>query len=570
MKDKKNPKTKKRKRVIIAIMALIAIECAAIILSYNIYVKNSEAIVAQFNKRQYLIAREVGFRISDFFENVKKEMNFMDNHPPIISGDSEKTAAQMRSFYDRLKDEVLSFRRLDEKGIVTHIFSENPDINPAERKDESETVYFQACKTSGKPFLSDKLAYEDGKRVITLALPLLESTDRGEKIFKGIISCDISLNWITENFVSKSQIDSVGYLTIIDANGTLLSEIKHPEMIYNNIFSRSERCFECHTSFETLEKMVLKGDGIFRYRVKGEKEKYLAASTVSLPGAKWIIAFNIPVSELQAITNNMLVQTGMLIILIIATIAMAIFLVFRVKKDNEISGLIETNLEETVKTKEMLENIIQSSVDGILIVENTGMMTASNDAAKNILGYSDDEFKEMHTSMLASPDNESLQKRREALEELFEKGRVRTHETLWKRKNGDIFPVESTNSLIKDAEGNFIGGIIIFRDVTERKQLQEALVNAQRLSAVGEIGITVKHEINNPLGGIIGYSELILKHKENLTEKDQNRMEEIHKMAIRIRDVINKIETIKEVKTVDYVDGIKMVDIEKETKAKSE
>lgn len=556
------PKIKIGKKFLIIAILLIVLECVAIILTYNIYIKNKNEIISQFNARQYLIAKEVSYRIKDFFENIQSEMSFVAAHPSIIQGDSKNREEVMGFFYERVKDKALSLRRLDSKGIITNLFSETLKKNDIVGKDNSKLIYFQSCKVSGKPFLSNELSNESGEQEIHLSVPLFDKKDNGEKIFTGILSVDLSLDWLIEKFVLKSQLENIGHIIIIDSNGTLLSQIKHPEMVFNNVFSRDEKCFECHSSFEPLEEMIQNGEGVFKCAVKGEGEKYLAAATIPLPGVKWIVAFNISVSNLQAITKNVFRQTGVLIIFIIAAIVIGLFLVFRFEKEDEVLSIIKKNVAEVNEAKAMLEKIIQSSVDGIIIVKNTGMITASNEAAEKIMGYTEDELKEMHTSMLASPDSESLQKRREMLEELFKNGKVKTHETLWKRKNGEIFPVESTNSLIKNADGDYIEGIVIFRDISERKNMEDALVNAQRLAVAGEMGITVKHEINNPLGGIIGYSELILKHEENLTEKDKIRVKEIHKMAIRIRAVVNSIETLKNTKTVDYVDGIKMIKLE--------
>ncbi|RMF93072.1 MAG: PAS domain S-box protein [Candidatus Schekmanbacteria bacterium] len=484
----------------------------------------------------------------------------MASHHSIVEGD-KNCDSQLAFFYERMKDYILSLRRIDENGIVTHFYPKEEAKNIIGTNVQNQT-YFNFCRIKGVPYLSNKLTHENNEKKIHFAIPLFETTKKNRKVFKGILTVDFPLQWVTDKFASSSTFQKSGYITIFDSNGTLLSHSRHPEMVYNNIFSRSKKCYECHTSFESLEAMINKGDGVFRYSVKGESEKYLSATTISLPGQKWTVVFNVPVSEIQVITKNALKQTLILIILTIATIALGIFLVMKIKKERETAGLLKNSIAETTEAKEMLEKVIQSSVDGILIVEKTGMITECNEAAINILGYSKDELKKMHTSMLASPDSASLQKRREALEELFAKGKVKTHETLWKRKNGEIFPVESTNSLFKDKNGDYCGGIIIFRDITEKKQMEEALVDAQRLAAVGEIGITLKHEINNPLGGILGYSELILKHKENLTEKDRKRVEEIHKMAMRIRDVISNIEQLKSTQTVDYVDGVKMIKLE--------
>jgi PAS domain S-box-containing protein len=100
------------------------------------------------------------------------------------------------------------------------------------------------------------------------------------------------------------------------------------------------------------------------------------------------------------------------------------------------------------------------------------------------------------------------------------------------------------------------------RDVTEQKQLREKLVQAERLAAIGQVGIAFRHEINNPLTTVVGNAELLLDRYE--TSGDAELLKRLHLVvdnALRIAEIVNRLKQIKVEKTVDYIDGVKMTDL---------
>ncbi len=99
------------------------------------------------------------------------------------------------------------------------------------------------------------------------------------------------------------------------------------------------------------------------------------------------------------------------------------------------------------------------------------------------------------------------------------------------------------------------------RDVTEQKNLRELLVQAERLSAIGQIGIAVRHEINNPLTTVIGNTELLLERPEYAGGELQRRLEAILHNALRIAEIVKRLQEIRHDRTVDYVSGTKMTDL---------
>ena len=75
----------------------------------------------------------------------------------------------------------------------------------------------------------------------------------------------------------------------------------------------------------------------------------------------------------------------------------------------------------------------------------------------------------------------------------------------WGRK----LPVGVTVSPLRDRQGQFIGTILLLRDIKRRKELEEDLKRADRLALMGTLAAGLAHEIRNPLGGIKGAAQLL-------------------------------------------------------------
>ena len=90
---------------------------------------------------------------------------------------------------------------------------------------------------------------------------------------------------------------------------------------------------------------------------------------------------------------------------------------------------------------------------------------------------------------------------------------------------------------------------------------QERIIRMERLAAIGEIGLAIRHEINNPLGTIMGYAQLLLKG-EGLPEGLRKQLEAISRAAVRIRDVVRRLEGLRDDRTVEYLPGMSMTDLQ--------
>ncbi len=101
--------------------------------------------------------------------------------------------------------------------------------------------------------------------------------------------------------------------------------------------------------------------------------------------------------------------------------------------------------------------------------------------------------------------------------------------------------------LVDDPRGERKTCVHVRKDVTELKRLQNQLFNTEKLRAVGSLVGGVAHEINNPLTGVIGYSELMLRKCEK--DEDKRELEKILNSALRCKSIIENLLAFSRQKT---------------------
>jgi signal transduction histidine kinase len=102
------------------------------------------------------------------------------------------------------------------------------------------------------------------------------------------------------------------------------------------------------------------------------------------------------------------------------------------------------------------------------------------------------------------------------------------------------------------------------RDVTEQKRLREIVLETERLAAICQLGIAVRHEINNPLTTVIGNTELLLEQYDRADDDLKKRLEVVLDNALRIAEIVKRLEGIRKDNVVEYLQGVKMTDLKQE------
>ncbi len=198
--------------------------------------------------------------------------------------------------------------------------------------------------------------------------------------------------------------------------------------------------------------------------------------------------------------------------------------------------------KELRETKNFLENVIESSRDGIIIVNEQGYITSVNPAMENMCSFNKEALTGQHASTLTIDDENIKKNVLESMDELFTRGYC-SYETKHITRAGQFIDVECNTSIIKDERGNIAAGVSIIRDVTDRKRMERQLQQAQKMEAVGTLAGGIAHDFNNILAAIIGYTEINILQGFADKIKARRNSEQVLKSAERAKELINQILT---------------------------
>ncbi|MDZ4164690.1 MAG: PAS domain S-box protein [Smithellaceae bacterium] len=204
-------------------------------------------------------------------------------------------------------------------------------------------------------------------------------------------------------------------------------------------------------------------------------------------------------------------------------------------------NVLEKQLRET---KEFLENIMESSVDGIVTTDLRGKITYLNRAMAEMLEYTKPELVGEHISSVYAG---GITEARTIMAALYAQSRVENYHMQVTCKQGLNLHILTSAYLLRNEEGELIGTAGIFKNVTEQKRLemklketQSYLIESAKMRALGELVAGVAHELNNPLMASQTILHVILK---NLHDGCPNRdhIEIIRKCNDRIEKIVNHL-----------------------------
>jgi len=223
--------------------------------------------------------------------------------------------------------------------------------------------------------------------------------------------------------------------------------------------------------------------------------------------------------------------------------------------DGEVCYIIESFRDITrVKTlekmysgmRQLIDNVVQSSVSSIMAADRQGNIILMNSAAEELFGYTAKEADEVNIEDFY-PEGvaRDIMKKLRA-PSIAEKGKLPATKVNVRTKEGKEIPVEMTAAIIYE-EGRESATAAIFNDLREKlaveKKLKEAqaqVAQTEKMASLGRLAAGVAHEINNPLTSILLYGN-IMQEKMEAENPNKKNLDYILEDAGRCKEIVKNL-----------------------------
>jgi PAS domain S-box-containing protein len=289
------------------------------------------------------------------------------------------------------------------------------------------------------------------------------------------------------------------------------------------------------------------------------KKTRIIASINEIPGTDWLLIAKINQDKVVESTKNTSIVVFAISLLLIILSASITYAIWKRSRLHFITRTINLRKEKEALS-ERYTSLTKYANDMILSLDKTGKILEANQKTFDTYGYRKGELLQMNLLDLCAD-------RKKDVEIIFSSINTKEgilYETSHKRKNGTILPVEISAKLIHQGDEEIL--LAIVRDNTERKKLEVDLIlakdRAEEMDRLKTIFLSnMSHELNTPMSGIMGFSELLLLELENKTHQDMAAY--IHRSSKRLNETLTSLLDISKLESQKM--NVKLLPVEVNT-----
>ncbi len=563
----------------VIILSLLVVLSLVIILGQFFHQSLQEEMAGQFNKQQLLLAREVAMNIESFIDQVYRDIHIISRLPDVRHiNKNSRVRAVAEAINFKIQNEMLvTIRVLDRNGIVLY----DSSYPGREGIDLSRTDYFKKARLlpRNEKLITDLLPApgedSDSKQFIVATPIYSRLKDPLTPQFSGIVLAVLSLEGITQKYLSPIKSGRRGYAWMMDSEGTLLFHPTQPQMVGKNLYHSDRSCFQCHKSFDTEKKMIEGTTETFGYyEAPGGENKLAAFYKFPIARKSWLVVVSAPYSDVIALMQKSKGFYSLLILSIfITTIGASGATIVNYKKKikaEERAMHLENQqrLERQIEiAKNYLENIIENTRTNLMVVDKDLTVRTVNTAqAQTIRRPKEDILGKPLLSLFPDglapyegiPMEAILQK--SLTDRSFE---IRDYRITGLQESAIYLTMNISPILI---DGKIPGVLITSTNVTKRveleaalklytveledkvdkgianaKKLEQQVMHSEKLAALGRLAAGVAHEIGNPLTSISTFAQLLREMAQD--EFTQNSLDIINNHIQRITEIVRSMST---------------------------
>ena len=204
---------------------------------------------------------------------------------------------------------------------------------------------------------------------------------------------------------------------------------------------------------------------------------------------------------------------SMLLVLLFLALGMGILIgLFTRNRLHTVSVAYRTSLEilgrraeELFQSEQRLRTTLESIGDGVITCDAEGRIQMMNPVARQLTGWSQSEADGQPLEKVFHIINETSRRTMETpVSKVKRLDRIvgMANHTVLVRKDGTELNIADSGAPIRDKNGEIIGIVLVFRDITMERKTQDALIANEKLAVAGRLAATIAHEIHNPLDAV--------------------------------------------------------------------
>lgn len=546
----------------VVVLAILLLSSIVLILGWMSAKKVREVVTEDFNQQQLVLAQHAASQIRSSIDALKRELLLLSLSPTVQY--SEKPWYRLDIAFSSVRESgVLEIRLLDMKTHSVFVVSdENRHTRSLSNEDMRYLDWGQQKENRGKIFLTDVARSPDGnknKLIMKMVVPVWQisaSPRQPEQAnnFSGILMFVVDANRLIKDIIKEIRSGKTGYAWVLDENGVFLYHIEQ-EFIGENAFE-VRKGKKPTISFDKIneiqKKNMLKGEeGTSWYisgwhrGIEGEIKKMIAFSPIPLTDEYqkrlWSVAVVAPISEIEGAIQSIHVQQFVIQALVIAIIVIGGLIInFMILSwSNMLELEVTKKTIELKRSEQRYKSLVENAEDIIFTADYEGKVLSMNNYGVRFFNRTEEEIIGHNISeIFLWPSSEVLLLMIQKVFETKESRQVTQLAIIGENQ----YWFNTKLRRLWDETGNIYAVLGISRDITaiKEKEKEEQRYSVEKLASMGTLAAGVAHEINNPLGIILGFTDLLLE-KNSPGSQAYEYLKTVEKQALNAKKVVENL-----------------------------